>query len=87
MSDNLITMDELLADLQQLLEHENILWTEIHLPLTWKVFKNKESLHVIVKIDIEYDDNQLAIVVEETIKNKVQLNNKIASYLRWARNN
>ena len=80
-------MDELLVELQELLEHENVLWTNIQLPLIWKVFKNRDSLHVILKIDIEYDDNQLAIVLEETIKNKVQLNNKIASYLRWARNN
>lgn len=77
-------IDELLVQLEEVLQNENVLWTAIYLPLTWRVFKNKESLHVIVKI-LEYDDNQLARVLEETIHNPIELQNYVTSYLHWAR--
>lgn len=76
-------------ELEELLQSENSLWTEIYLPLTWQVFKNVDNLHVIVKIDIIYDDQtgQRPKVLAETIHNTAELEAKVAAYLRWARTN
>ena len=84
-----LTMDNLLAELEGLLQEETTLWTQIHLPLKWQIFKNSDSLHVIIKIDIVYDDHsgQRAKVLEETVHKSQELHDKVASYLHWACNN
>lgn len=72
-------MDKLLDELREVLERENNLWKDHYFPLTWKIFINKDNIHVNVQM-LESD------VLRETIYNTDDLKEKVSDYLEYLRN-
>lgn len=80
-------MDALLVELTDLLENENEEWKKIYLPLKWKIFKNANSLYVIIDIDIVVDENtgQTIRIYEASIHNQAEIDSKVGHFLETTR--
>lgn len=80
-------MDALLVELTELLDKENEEWKKIYLPLKWKIFKNANSLYVIIDIDIVVDDNTgyTPRIYEAVIHNQDEMDSKVAHFLETTR--